>query len=337
MKITKKEIFNQKTITIFSVILTVAVIVGIGIAVFSPKKGSTKSKKSFAGYVVGYLPYYSAKDADRVDYAALTHLNIAFANPDGNGQLYLEMSDETIKSIVQKCHDEDVKAILSLGGGSISSTNYNALMRGKPEGITAFNQQIIDFCKRYEFDGVDVDFEFIASSPAWEYFEDWILALRKQCDKNDLLLTAAVATWYSDNISDKAMKCFDYIMVMAYDNDGDSENHSKYSYAESEMQHYEKRGIDKQKLILGVPFYGYRYTSSGKMDWNSGASYRYILSLDKAASESDYAQGFAYNGPDTIRQKAKLSKDYGGIMIWELSQDADGSDSLLKVIKSVYQ
>ena len=209
--------------------------------------------------------------------------------------------------------------------------------RGNPQGIKEFNAQIVDFCRRYEFDGVDVDFEFIASSPAWEYFEDWMLALRKQCDKNDLLLTAAVATWYSDNISKKAMDCFDYVMVMAYDNDGDRENHSKYEYAVSEMKHYENRGIAKNKLILGVPFYGYKYTSSGAMDWNSGASYRKILSDDSAAKNSDFSNGYAYNGEETIRKKAELSKQYGGIMIWELSQDADGSDSLLKIIKSVYQ
>ena len=334
---TKKNIINQKTVTVLSVILAIAVIAGICVAVFAPKKEGTQTRKSFSGYVVGYFPYYSADYADKIDYSALTHLNIAFANPNASGKLYLEMSDETIKSIVKKCHDEGVKAILSLGGGSVSSTNYNALMRGKPEGITDFNHQIMDFCKRYGFDGVDVDFEFISSSPAWEYFEDWITALRKQCDKNDLLLTAAVATWYSDNMSDTVLQSFDYVMVMAYDNDGDSENHSKYSYAVSEMEHYEKRGIKKDKLILGVPFYGYRYTASGKMDWNSGVSYRYILSLDKAAKKSDTAKGYAYNGPDTMRKKAELSKEYGGIMIWELSQDADGSDSLLKVIKDVYQ
>ena len=329
----KKKVEKETKIKILSVILVLAVVIGIAIAVFSPK---TKKHKDFSGYVVGYLPYYSAQYAEKIDYSALTHLNIAFANPNDSGKLYLEMSDATIKSIVKKCHENGVKAILSLGGGSISSTNYNALMRGNPAGITAFNEQIVDFCNRYAFDGVDVDFEFIASSPAWEYFEDWMLALRKQCNKHDLLLTAAVATWYSDNISDTAMDCFDYVMVMAYDNDGDSENHSKYSYAESEMKHYENRGIKKDKLILGVPFYGYRYTDSGAMDWNSGASYRYILSLNRAAKNSDYSDGYAYNGVETIRKKAELSKQYGGIMIWELSQDADGSDSLLKVIKSAY-
>ena len=328
----KKKVEKKTAVKILSVILVIAVVIGLAVAVFSPKK-----KKETSGYVVGYLPYYSSEAAKRVDFSALTHLNIAFANPTAEGKLYLEMSDDSIKNVVKKCHDNDVKAILSLGGGSISSTNYNAIMRGNAQGIKNFNTQIMDFCERYGFDGVDVDFEFIAASPAWEYFEDWMLALRKQCNKHDLLLTAAVATWYSDNITKKAMDCFDYVMVMAYDNDGDRENHSKYEYAVSEMKHYENCGIDKKKLIVGVPCYGYKYTSSGAMDWNSGASYRTILSGNSAAKNSDYADGYAYNGKETIRKKAELSKQYGGIMIWELSQDADGADSLLKVIKGVYQ
>lgn len=330
--IKKNKKTNSGTKKVLSVIIVIAVVIGLGVAVFSP----TKSKKP-KGLVVGYLPYYSSAAVDRIDFSALTHLNIAFANPDSSGKLYLEMSSETIEKIIKKCHDNDVKAILSLGGGSISSTNYNKLMRGKPEGIEDFNEQIVDFCQKYDFDGVDVDFEFIASSPAWEYFEDWITALKRKCDKNDLILTAAVATWYSDNMSKKALDCFEYITVMAYDNDGDKENHSKYEYAVHELEYYLNRGIDKKRLVLGVPFYGYRYTDSGAMDWSSAASYRYLLSLDKSAANSDYYNGYAYNGAETIRKKAELSKEYGGIMIWELSQDAEGSDSLLKVIKKVYQ
>lgn len=317
---------------ILSVIVVLAVIAGLCVALFTPNH----KKKKPSSYVVGYLPYYASAAAERVDFEALTHLNFAFANPDASGTLHLEMSDESIRGIVQKCHDNDVKAILSLGGGSISSTNYNALMRGNPAGIQAFNEQIVSFCERYGFDGVDVDFEFIASSPAWEYFEEWMLALRQVCNQHHLLLTAAVATWYSDNISDKAMDCFDYVMVMAYDNDGDARNHSTYDYAVSEMLHYENRGIAKKKLILGVPFYGYRYTAQGAMDWNSAKSYRSIVANDASAADNDAADGYTYNGKTTMQKKAALAKEYGGIMIWELSQDADGSDSLLNVIKDSF-
>ncbi len=295
------------------------------------------SNKNLKGKVIGYLPYYSTEYIDSVDFSAITHLNIAFTNPDENGRLYNNIGEETLKNIVKKCHDNNVYAIASFGGGAISSTNYNKLMRNNPSGIQEINKKILDYVNKYDLDGVDIDFEFIASSPAWEYFEDWMIALRKMCDKNNLILSAAVASWYGDNITDKAMDCFDYICVMAYDNNASSENHSLYDYAVKEMQYYtEQRSIEKKRLVLGVPFYGYKYTDSGEMDWNSGASYRYILSKDNGAKNGDYSNGYAYNGPDTIKQKAEFSLEYGGIMCWELSQDADGKDSLLSVIKKVY-
>ncbi len=324
---------NNKIVKIGLGVIVLAVVVVIVISLGGKKSGG----KHMKGKVIGYLPYYSVDYLDKIDFDALTHLNIAFTNPDSSGNLSNQISDETMRKIVKTCHDNNVKAVASFGGGAISSTNYNALMRGNPEGITRFNETIINYCKEYELDGVDIDFEFIASSPAWEYFEDWMVALRKECKKNDLILSAAVASWYTDNISSTAMDCFDYIMIMAYDNNADHENHSTYEYAKYELEYHVDKGIDKDKLILGVPFYGYSYTQSGEMDWGSAASYRYILSKDSSAKNKDSSNGYAYNGEQTIKAKADLSKEYGGIMIWELSQDADGSNSLLKLIKHKYK
>lgn len=47
---------------------------------------------------------------------------------------------------------------------------------------------------------------------------------------------------------------------------------------------------------------------------------------------ADVCEGIAYNGAVTMAKKAELAKSCGGIMIWELTQDAKGEKSLLKVI-----
>ena len=88
MTLPKKLTENKKIIKIISIVLAVAVVIGIGVAIFSPKNPG--KKKNLSGYVVGYLPYYSSAAADRIDFSALTHLNVAFANPNDNGVLYLE-------------------------------------------------------------------------------------------------------------------------------------------------------------------------------------------------------------------------------------------------------
>ena len=39
----------------------------------------------------------------------------------------------------------------------------------------------------------------------------------------------------------------------------------------------------------------------------------------------------SYNGEATIQSKAKLAKGYGGVMIWEITEDALAPRSLFKV------
>ena len=78
--------------------------------------------------------------------------------------------------------------------------------------------------------------------------------------------------------------------------------------------------------MLGVPFYGYS-ASSGY------TAYKDILAQNPNAYTADFMNGWYYNGDATIRTKTELGKQYGGMMIWELSQDASGDRSLLKIIK----
>jgi GH18 family chitinase len=64
-----------------------------------------------------------------------------------------------------------------------------------------------------------------------------------------------------------------------------------------------------------------------------------LLSGDPAVQTQDELQGggtITYlNSRATIQAKAELAKSYGGIMAWELSQDASGDDSLLRAIREV--
>jgi GH18 family chitinase len=112
---------------------------------------------------------------------------------------------------------------------------------------------------------------------------------------------------------------------MAYD--GPRDDHSSYAMAERSIATWLARGIDAEKLVLGVPFYGRP----------GNATYRTLLANDPATASGDRVsfQGIEqnYNGPATVRRKTELAlQRVGGIMIWELSQDARGSDSLLRVI-----
>jgi GH18 family chitinase len=119
---------------------------------------------------------------------------------------------------------------------------------------------------------------------------------------------------------------------MAYD-DGYGQvpgiNHSSYRYARSAMDYWlVQRRAPPAKAILGVPFYGRSLT-----DRHSISYYR-LRKADGRASASDSSGGFGYNGYDTLRAKAvnQARARGGGIMVWQLNQDANGADSLLNAI-----
>jgi hypothetical protein len=54
------------------------------------------------------------------------------------------------------------------------------------------------------------------------------------------------------------------------------------------------------------------------------------------ASEADEVGNFYFNGPSTIRRKTELALQMklGGVMVWELGQDATGDKSLLRAIRA---
>ena len=80
-----------------------------------------------------------------------------------------------------------------------------------------------------------------------------------------------------------------------------------------------------------MPFYGRQITNR-----NNALTYAEIKQRFRPGNHQDEAGGFYFNGPDTITKKVKLAKELelGGVMIWEVGQDATGKDSLLKKVLS---
>src|SRR3569832_473624 len=68
--------------------------------------------------VVGYLMVGdddAVAKAQRVNLNALTHLNLAFINPDANGTF---ADNPALTQIVKLAHDNKVKVLMSMGGGN---------------------------------------------------------------------------------------------------------------------------------------------------------------------------------------------------------------------------
>ncbi|ATB41028.1 hypothetical protein CYFUS_006490 [Cystobacter fuscus] len=292
--------------------------------------------------VVGYLPNWYGSYASwvgRVDFDKLTHVNLAFALGDANGHLELAPSSD-LATFVNAAHAKGVKVFPSLcgGGGDGRITPFY-----QPSKVDAFVDHIIDFVVSNNMDGIDVDVE--APDRMGAAYDTFIAKLIAKARPRGLPVTAAVSQWMQYGMSDTTLRSFDFITVMSYDNAGTwtgAGEHSSYAQAQTALAFYTNKGVSKDKIVLGVPFYGYCWGNCG------GQSSTYVLYKDILAKypnawnadwiSADGAQ-YSYNGLATMRAKTTLGKQYGGIMIWELAGDQSTSSeqSLLRAIHGALQ
>jgi len=287
--------------------------------------------------VVGYFPSYRFDLHRLVDYCMVTHLNICFANPDSEGNLHINSFTEVINSA--KLNNPDIVICISLGGGALSDNvkqNWSNLI-DEPANRPAFIKKIVSFVESKNLNGVDFDLEWSAVTSG---YSDFVIALNDSLKAHDKLFTAALpATYRYPQITDDALEIFDFINLMAYDATGpwspnNPGQHSSYNFAKQSINFWKNQGLPKEKLVLGVPFYGYNFD-----DKNNVFSFTYATMVNKNTANADIDQvGKAYyNGRPTIEKKVELaSKETSGIMIWELGQDRYDDYSLLTAIHNKF-
>lgn len=304
------------------------------------EKGAQLAKRTPASpfRVIAYLQADALESykGTAFDFGTITHLNIAFINPDCNGNFpELQGLDELITA----AHKRNVKVMASTGGGP-APEYYCDLMSDECRGqlITKMVQYTVD----KKFDGIDVDLEEENIDKNYEAFVIGLSAALKPAGK---MLTAAVATVYESNYTDKALACMDFLNIMSYDKTGPWQpaiagQHAPYEMAIEDLDYWTNtRGISKEKLNLGIPFYGYGFGPNAP----AAMSFKEIvnkypgseLTDQVAVSDKDTVY---YNGIPTIQNKTRLAMQYaGGVMIWQLMQDTDGNNSLLRNIKTTIQ
>jgi chitinase len=282
--------------------------------------------------VVGYFPSWSG-DPKSIQYQALTHVCYAFAVPTFDGDYQAIAHEDKLYRLMALAHDGGARVILSFGGWNDGKPNAYDTIASDPGLTERFAARLLDLCSRYNLDGIDIDWEFPKPDTA-AAFADFIHALALRLHAEGKLLSIAVsANGYSGkNYLDSVIEDVDFINIMAYD-DGYGEppgkNHSTYAFAREALDYWiGARNAPRDKAILGVPFYGRSLSDRRSI------SYYNIHKGHYGSASGDEAGGYGKNGFDTIRAKvvnqARLRG--GGIMIWQLNQDANGSDSLLNLI-----
>ncbi|MDR2746850.1 MAG: hypothetical protein LBB77_05320 [Treponema sp.] len=309
--------------------------------------------------VIGYLPGWKMPYTPQWNpqWEKATHLCLAFgvANPDGS--LRLTNISKFAGSIIDTAHNNKIKVLLSVGGGDASGFTEVILNRDKRKTLT---DDIIKTIGELNLDGVDIDFEEWVGSPEGANEEDLLKRdaleslykeLREKAGDEKLITAAVSASWDDGSSSWGFYNCYsstmfrylDFVSLMLYDETGPWTKtrigqHSTWDYFTNSINYWlNVKKLPKEKLVAGVPFYGFLFKSDDTGEGAEYVEYRDILNNfpNQDAHVKDNIGLLYYNGMQTIHRKANyiLDNNLAGIMIWELTQDTDTADkSLLNVI-----
>jgi chitinase len=320
--------------------------------------------------------------------ARLTHVNYAFGKIGPDNRLTWNASVATERvypgdcsepgcphglfnqiTLVKQKHPH-LRFLLSVGGWTDSGPFYE--MAAAEQTRQTFAQSCADFLKTYpQFDGIDIDWEHPVAgglqpgSPAdARNYVLLLAALRKAIGPGKFLTIAASASPRGiDPIEYAEMApLLDWVSVMTYDFHSGGKragfNSALYNHDDPSnprlnlhdaIQAIATKGIPRDKLVAGVPFYGRGWQGVESSDpWNTVTEslqvggYRviaetFLKSPDYVRHWDDVAkvpwlynaarkEWITYEDPQSMRLKGEyvVTQNLAGAMFWELSND-DGT------------
>ncbi len=296
-------------------------------------QGPAKPKFKIVGYY--QLKAIPTTDLSTIPFDKLTHINLSFMNPDTLGNFKEDYS--YVMPFIQAAHAKGVKVLPSICGGG-SHPYYHFLL--KDENRSQFIKNLVDVAVKYGFDGVDVDIE---RRDIDENYEKFATELSAALHAKKLLSTTAIAILFKESLTAKALAQYDFVNIMSYDrtspNQPDNPGpHSLYAHAAYDLEYFhEVMKLPKEKMILGVGFYGYGFGPDLKTPGIT-MNYNQLITNFPGAEFANqwYLPGgkiIYYDGIPGVKQKTQLAKqEAGGMMFWQLTGDAKGKKSLLNAI-----
>lgn len=292
----------------------------------SVESAPTKSGANAAasGYkVIGYFPNWGMYRNPSfyphdINANLVTHINYAFTKVDtaGNIILFDPWADTDYRQdwntqkpywghfrelYELKQKHPHLKTLVSVGGWTLSDTFSE--LAANPQARKNFAQNAVRFCKQFDFDGVDIDWEYPgfaehSGRPQDKvnftlFLEELHRAAKAQNPPLLVTIAAPAGPWHYKNMEVAHIHQYlDWINIMTYDfhgawgGDQDSiTNHHSALYAGKEgnqelnvnsaVQYYLEQGVPHNKLVVGMPLYGRSFggvksTSTGLFSSYSG-------------------------------------------------------------------
>lgn len=277
-----------------------------------------------------------------------------------------------------KRKNRNLKTLLSIGGWTYSS-NF-APAASEPAKRKHFAKTAVCILKDCGFDGLDIDWEYPQSEAEARDLVELLKVTREALDeystaqrlgKDAFLLTVACPAGAQNYLKMKIGemdKYLDFWNLMAYDYAGswdqkaghqanvfpstDNQESTPFSTSVA-VEHYEKQGVQRDKIVIGCPLYGRAFCGTagpgqpyfdgvGEGSWERGIWDWKVLPRDGCKVEEDetllaswsWHEGsrtmVSFDSPWIVRAKSAwvVKSGLGGVMWWESSGDrkvGDGS------------
>jgi len=273
--------------------------------------------------VIGYLPDYRILEPGWGN--CLTDLILFSVEPLASGELDTSRITPELLQALQAMKARYGTRIHVAVGGYQRAKDF-AEMALEPKRRAKFVKSLTEFVLANHFDGVDYDWEF----PADKNEADAYVALIGETGQilHPYGMLVSVALYPLPELDVLQYGVADRIHIMSYDR---GERHATYEQAQKDMQFFLEAGLTREKLILGIPFYGRTISSPHK-----SYTYSEIVQEYFPLPETDELPDLFFNGKDTVQRKTCYARDqgFGGVMIWELGQD---SPSIYSLVRSIYK
>lgn len=330
-----------------------------------------KSAKPVTHRVIGYYEAWSARrecypfPPAAIPIEGLTHLNFAFGYIAPSSYEVTPMDGATPASLFTQTADvrslksglSDLKVYISLGGWTFSDNGTDTQPLFSEIASTESNRKkfannLVDFMKKYGFDGVDIDWEYPGAPDRGgeEHDTSNFVALLKTLKETfdasihgpyGLTFTIPSSYWYLRWFDVPGMlKYADWTNIMSYDLHGvwDKENpigsivqsHTNLTEIKLSMELLWRNNVAPEQVVLGLGFYGRSFQLQDKSCSTPGCEFAGAAEPGSCTKNGGTLAYFEIQdiikdqNPKVIHDKAAASKYFVyGRDQWVSFDDAD--------------
>lgn len=240
--------------------------------------------------------YYSPMEEVETNSHLFTDVAFRWLSADGSGNLSYEYKDQYRDKIdwVRQ------QGIAAHAGVALMEREQLHQLLSSPQNRSRLIRQLCDLAARDKYDGVNIDFEFIAPQDG-PYFTRFLQELKSALGPDKILSVAVFARtgeekWATPYDYRAIGEAADLVVVMAYD----------YSYLDSQpgpvaplwwvekVAGYIQGQMAPEKVLLGMATYGYDWGSDGEARTISASKLQQIMGRYSVNAHFDQASMSPY-------------------------------------------